>query len=66
MKKHYKTVLDNFLKPSGNEICDTIRRECNDTDRVLKTTKKTYIEGKVNKHKVRILVGSGADVTLIS
>ena len=60
-----KNVLDNSLKQSDNEICNIIRRECNDTE-VLKTIKGIYVEGKVNRRNARFLVDSGADVTLIS
>ena len=28
-----QNVLDNSLRPSVNEICNTVRRECNDTER---------------------------------
>ena len=60
-----KNLLDNSLRPSNNEICNSIRRECNDT-KVLKTTKGIYFEGKLNGRNVRFLVNSVADVTLIS
>ena len=60
-----KNVLDNSLRPFDNEICNIIRRECNDAE-VLKTTKGIYVEGKVNGRNVRFLVDSGADMILIS
>ena len=60
-----KNVLDNSLRPSDNEICNTIGRKCNDTE-VLKTTKGMYGEGEVIGHNVRFLVDFGADMTLIS
>ena len=50
-----KNLLDNALRPSNNEICNTIRREGNDTE-VFNTTKRMYVEGKVNGRIVRFLV----------
>ena len=37
-----KNVSDYSLRPSDNEICNTIRREFNDTE-VLQTTKGIFI-----------------------
>ena len=54
-----KNVLDNSVRPSDNEICNTTRQECNDTE-LLKTTRDIYVEGKINGRNVRFLVVSRA------
>ena len=60
-----KNVLDNSLRPFDNEIFNTIERDLNYME-VLMTTKVISVKSKVNGRNVKLLVDSGADVTLMS